>query len=80
LAHRITDLFEVLNTSEELRAKRPMLTDELEQFRYINGALFEHRLPPVMFNKKMRQTLIDCIKFDWSKISPAALEQFHESD
>ena len=71
LSHRIADLFEILNTSDELRAKRTLLSDELKQFRYINGALFEERLPPVVFDEKMRKTLIECIKFDWSKISPA---------
>jgi len=71
LAHRISDLFEILNTSEELRAKRTLLSDELKTFRYINGALFEERLPPVVFDEKMRKTLLECIKFDWSKISPA---------
>ena len=71
LAHRISDLFEILNTSEELRAKRTLLSNELKTFRYINGALFEERLPPVVFDEKMRKTLLECIKFDWSKISPA---------
>jgi len=71
LAHRVSDLFEILNTSEELRTKRTLLTEELKQFRYINGALFEERLPPVVFDEKMRKTLMECIKFDWSKISPA---------
>jgi len=71
LAHRVSDLFEILNTSEELRTKRTLLSEELKQFRYINGALFEERLPPVVFDEKMRKTLMECIKFDWSKISPA---------
>ena len=71
LSHRITDLFEVLNTSDDKRAKQQLLSDELKAFRYINGALFEERLAPVQFNEKMRAKLIECIKFDWSEISPA---------
>jgi hypothetical protein len=71
LAHRISDLFEVLNTSDEKRAKQQLLSDELKVFRYINGALFEERLAPVKFDEKMCKTLIECIKFDWSDISPA---------
>ena len=71
LSHRIADLFEVLNMSEDIRAKKTLLSDELKQFRYINGALFRDRLPPADFDVKMRKTLLDCINFDWNKISPA---------
>jgi len=71
LSDRIAQLFEVLNMPEETRAKRTLLSDELRQFRYINGGLFVDRLPPADFDAKMRQTLIDCVNFDWSKISPA---------
>ena len=71
LSNRISNLFEILNTSDETRAKRTLLSDELKQFQYINGALFEERLAPVEFDEKMRRTLIECIKFDWSDISPA---------
>ena len=71
LSHRIADLFEVLNMSNEVRAKKTLLSDELKQFRHINGGLFEKILPRADFNAKMRQTLIDCTNFDWDKISPA---------
>ena len=71
LTYRISDLFEVLNMSPEQRAKKTMLSDELKQFQYINGNLFALRLPPADFNAKMRQILIDCLDFDWNKISPA---------
>ncbi|MDR0735298.1 MAG: hypothetical protein LBF51_00455 [Zoogloeaceae bacterium] len=71
LSHRIADLFEVLNMPEDARAKRIRLADELRQFRYINGGLFAERLAPADFDAKMRQTLIDCARFDWSAISPA---------
>jgi len=71
LAHRVTDLFEVLNTSHEIRDKQQLLSKELKSFKYINGSLFKERLAPVKFDEKMRKTLIECIKFDWSQISPA---------
>ena len=71
LAHRITDLFEVLNTSYEIRDRQQLLSEELKNFKYINGSLFKERLAPVKFDEKMRKTLIECIKFDWSQISPA---------
>ena len=71
LGFRIARLFEVLNASDDLRKKQVLWSEKLKSFRYINGALFEHHLPPMEFNAKMRQTLIECINFDWSKISPA---------
>ena len=71
LTYRISDLFEVLNMNSEVRVKKTLLSDELKQFQYINGTLFALRLPPANFNPKMRQTLLDCLNFDWNKISPA---------
>ena len=71
LSERINKLFEVLNMPPEVRGKRTLLLDELKQFRYINGMLFKDYLPSAEFNAKMRQTLLDCLNFDWNKISPA---------
>ena len=71
LSDRIARLFEVLNMPEDVRAKKTLLSDELKQFRYINGGLFADMLPMADFNEKMRQTLLDCVNFDWNKISPA---------
>ena len=71
LSHRISDLFEILNMSDELRAKKTLLSDALKRFRYINGGLFEGRLPPADFDAKMRKILLECREFDWSQISPA---------
>ena len=71
LSDRITRLFEYLNMPPDVRAKRTLVADELKQFRYINGGLFKDLLPSAEFNEKMRQTLLDCVNFDWSKISPA---------
>ena len=71
LSDRITRLFEVLNIPEEIRSRRTLLSNELKQFRYINGKLFEVVLPTAEFDAKMRQLLLDCIDFDWSIISPA---------
>lgn len=71
LSDRIGKLFEVLNMPPEVREKRTLLSDELKQFRYINGGLFGSLLPSAEFDTKMRQTLLDCVNFDWNKISPA---------
>ena len=71
LSDRIARLFEVLNMSPEARAKRTLLAEDLKQFRYINGGLFANLLPPAEFDVKMRLALLDCVDFDWNKISPA---------
>ena len=71
LSERIGKLFEILDMSPEKRSKRSLLSADLLQFGYVDGGLFRERLDMPEFNKKMRQTLIDCCKFDWSKISPA---------
>ena len=47
------------------------LDEQLTEFPYINGKLFEENLPTASFDAKMRQALLDCCYIDWSKISPA---------
>ena len=37
----------------------------------MNGKLFRNRISLADFDEKMRKTLIDCCRFDWSQISPA---------
>lgn len=69
LGPALNRLFDVLNTSDEKR--QTSLPPNLASFRYINGGLFEERLPTAEFDAKMRQTLINCAYIDWSKISPA---------
>ncbi len=71
LSQRLARLFEMLNTSEEVREKRKLLSPTLLQFRYINGGLFAQALPFADFNAQMRQILLECCRFDWNKISPA---------
>ena len=71
LSDRMSTLFELLNMADEVRAKRKLLSEELKQFRYINGTLFQKLLPKADFNAKMRKLLLECRSFDWSSISPA---------
>ena len=71
LSGRIVRLFDVLNMPDDVRTKRIQLPPDLREFRYINGGLFQAMLPPADFDAKMRLTLIDCCRFDWSTISPA---------
>ncbi|MDR0307397.1 MAG: N-6 DNA methylase [Chitinispirillales bacterium] len=68
LSLKIAYLFQLLNTPDKARTN---LSAELQEFKYINGGLFEKQLLFLDFTEKMRNTLIDCAKFDWSGISPA---------
>ena len=77
LAARLQELFQVLNTKEELRFKN--LDEQLAAFPYINGKLFEENLPTASFDSKMRQALLNCCYIDWSKISPAIFGSMFQS-
>ena len=69
LASQLSQLFEILNTPETARLKN--LDDTLAHFPYINGKLFEERLPFASFDSDMRAALLYCCALDWSGISPA---------
>lgn len=68
---KLDKLFQVLNMSPEVRKEKTLLSQDLRQFRYVNGGLFADRLSSADFDAKMRQTLIDACHFDWKSISPA---------
>ena len=69
LGPRLAQLFGVLNTPVEQRQKH--LDEELQSFPYVNGALFSEQLGFAEFNRDMRNALLACTRFDWSRISPA---------
>lgn len=71
LSYRIARLFEVLNIPSSEREKHIMLSDELKRFAYINGSLFEERLPFADFDYNMRKILLECSTLNWAFISPA---------
>jgi hypothetical protein len=77
LASKLQELFQVLNTSKEKRFKN--LDEQLAEFEYVNGKLFEEILPMASFDSKMRQALLDCCAIDWSKISPAIFGSMFQS-
>ncbi len=77
LASKLQELFQVLNTSKENRFKN--LDEQLAEFPYVNGKLFEENLPTASFDSKMRQALLDCCYIDWSKISPAIFGSMFQS-
>jgi hypothetical protein len=77
LASKIQELFQVLNTPKEKRFKN--LDEQLNDFPYVNGKLFEEVLPSASFDTKMRLALLDCCYIDWSKISPAIFGSMFQS-
>jgi N-6 DNA Methylase len=69
LGPQLAMLFQVLDKAE---TSRPGTMDELlRRFPYVNGHLFSDRIDIPAFDKRMRDELVRCTLFDWSKISPA---------
>ena len=62
-------LFQVLNTPVERRQTN--LDDSLMAFEYVNGELFAQTTQIPFFDSELRSLLLDCVKLDWSAISPA---------
>ena len=77
LAAKLQELFQVLNTPKQNRYKN--LDEQLADFPYVNGKLFEEMLPMASFDSKMRQALLDCCYIDWSRISPAIFGSMFQS-
>lgn len=77
LAPKIQELFQVLNTADNKRFKN--LDEQLNAFPYVNGKLFDKPLQMASFDKKMRETLLECCYLDWSKISPAIFGAMFQS-
>ena len=69
LGLHLARLFDVLNTPPEKRQKN--LDETLAAFAYVNGELFAEDLGFADFNRDMRNALVACTRFDWSRISPA---------
>ncbi len=77
LAPKLQELFQVLNTPKEKRFRN--LDEQLADFPYVNGKLFEEILPMASFDSKMREALLNCCYIDWSKISPAIFGSMFQS-
>lgn len=77
LAPLLANLFQVLNTPPEKRLRN--LDEQLAAFAYINGKLFSESLPLASFDRKMRETLLECLALNWSRISPAIFGALFQS-
>ncbi len=70
-------LFKVLDTKETDRSTA--LPDELKELPYVNGDLFAESLDFADFDADMRQALLSCCEFNWSRISPAVFGSLFQS-
>lgn len=73
----LAQLFQVLNT--DIQNRQYTLDQDLAQFPYVNGNLFERTIMIPSFDSKMRGKLINCCCFDWSNISPAIFGSLFQS-
>ena len=73
----LSRLFQVLNTPVENR--QSTLDEDLANFPYVNGRLFDETLRIADFDSAMRELLLDACRFDWSKISPAIFGALFQS-
>ena len=73
----IGQVFDILDTPPANRQNT--LDDELKQFPHVNGALFQEPIRLPVFNRNMRQILLEACSFDWSKVSPAIFGSLFQS-
>ncbi len=74
---RLIELFQILDTPEGER--QATCDEDLLNFPYINGSLFEGPLRIPAFNSAMRGKLLDACDFNWSSISPAIFGALFQS-
>ena len=77
LAAHLHTLFDILNTPADERLE--YLDEQLNDFLFVNGTLFEERLRPAAFDRAMRESLLQCCTLDWSRISPAIFGALFQS-
>ncbi len=77
LGAKLAELFQTLDTPEDERGA--LLDEDLNNFVYVNGAMFHGATRIPAFNAAMRQALIEASRFDWSPISPAIFGSLFQS-
>lgn len=77
LGPRLQELFQTLKRPVDKRLKN--LDEQLTQFPYVNGGLFEEELQIASFTSRLRDVLLDCCKLKWSQISPAIFGSLFQS-
>lgn len=69
--------FRILDTEKSKRQKN--LDEDLAILPHVNGELFHEKLGFADLNRAMRDRLLNCTRFDWSKISPAVFGSLFQS-
>lgn len=77
LGLHLSQIFQVLNTAESNR--QTTLDEDLDRFPYVDGLLFDEQLKFPSFDRKMRDLLLACGRFDWGKVSPAIFGSLFQS-
>lgn len=77
LGMHLARYFDVLNTP--LDQRQANLDEQLASLPYVNGDLFAQHLPFADFNRDMRNQLLACSRFRWTKISPAVFGSLFQS-
>ena len=77
LGMHLEQFFRVLDSEKTQRQKN--LDEDLAVLPHVNGELFRERLAFADFNRAMRDKLLNCTRFDWSKISPAVFGSLFQS-
>ncbi|PKL96412.1 MAG: SAM-dependent methyltransferase [Gammaproteobacteria bacterium HGW-Gammaproteobacteria-8] len=77
LGAMLARFFQVLNTPPERRARN--IDEQLAQFPYVNGKLFEESIRIADFDSSLREALLEACALDWSGISPAVFGALFQS-
>jgi hypothetical protein len=77
LGEKLSSLFQVLDKEPQKRLNN--IDPLLGEFPYVNGSLFKEKLDTVYFDKEMRDVLVECSHFNWSKVSPAIFGSMFQS-
>jgi len=77
LGSMLARFFQVLNTPPERRARN--IDEQLAQFPFVNGRLFEETIRIADFDAAMREALLEACALDWSGISPAVFGALFQS-